>query len=102
MADKTPIPTELYNRLRYLGIIDESETRKQNVGNSNYASSGALIQPWTYILDHKLNYWEGDIIKRITRTKVEHGMTPAQARVLDLRKIQHICNELIRQITNDK
>lgn len=96
-VDTTPIPTELYKQLCHLGIIDETGVRTGNIGRSNYASSGALIQPWSYILDHKLNYWEGDIIKRVTRTKAEPGISKAESRILDLNKIKHICDELIRQ-----
>lgn len=61
-----------------------------NVGNSNYSKYN--IQPWQIITDYGLNYWDGDIIKRVLRTK------EGDSRRLDYEKIIHICKERIRQI----
>ena len=72
------------------------DTSTYNVGNSNYSKH--VIQPWSIILDWDLNYWDGDIIKRTLRTKIEPGMTPQEARKLDYEKIMHICQERINQI----
>ena len=70
--------------------------RDYNVGKSDYAKH--TIQPWDIILEYGLNYWDGDIIKRVLRTK------EGESRRLDYEKIIHICNERIRQIgaENDK
>ena len=35
---------EFENKLRYLGIVDDTGTRKGNVGTSDY--SEYIIQPW--------------------------------------------------------
>lgn len=64
--------------------------RDYNVGNSDYAKH--TIQPWDIILEYSLNYWDGDIVKRVLRTK------EGEARRLDYEKIIHICKERIRQI----
>ena len=64
--------------------------RDYNVGKSDYAKH--KIQPWDIILEYGLNYWDGDIIKRILRTK------EGESRRLDYEKIIHICKERIRQI----
>lgn len=64
--------------------------RDYNVGKSDYAKH--TIQPWDIILEYGLNYWDGDIIKRVLRTK------EGEARRLDYEKIIHICQERIRQI----
>lgn len=64
--------------------------RDYNVGKSDYAKH--TIQPWDIILEYGLNYWDGDIIKRVLRTK------EGEARRLDYEKIIHICKERIRQI----
>ena len=86
----TEIPTELYNRLDYLGLIP-SDVRSTHVGQSDYSSK--LIQPWTIFLDHPdLNYMECDIIKRVLRTNTR------DSRKQDLTKCKHIIDELIRQI----
>lgn len=64
--------------------------RDYNVGKSDYAKH--KIQPWDIILEYGLNYWDGDIVKRVLRTK------EGESRRLDYEKIIHICKERIRQI----
>lgn len=68
--------------------------RDYNVGKSDYAKH--TIQPWDIILEYGLNYWDGDIVKRVLRTK------EGEARRLDYEKIIHICQERIRQIDMDE
>jgi hypothetical protein len=77
---------------------DTPEHRDMNVGASNYAEHA--IQPWDIWLEYQLNPWDADIVKRIVRTKVEGGMEPDEARILDYEKIIHICQERISQIKN--
>lgn len=64
--------------------------RDCNVGKSDYAKHA--IQPWDTILEYGLNYWDGDIVKRVLRTK------EGESRRLDYEKIIHVCQERIRQI----
>lgn len=90
-----PIEESLYNRLDRLGMIP-NETRKTNVGNSNYAKH--LIQPWSIWIDYNLNAWDADIVKRVLRTKSEPGISEKEARIMDYNKIIHICKERIRQL----
>ena len=85
----------LYNRLNKLGMIP-NETRKTNIGNSNYAKH--LIQPWSIWIDYNLNAWDADIVKRVLRTKSEPGISEKEARIMDYNKIIHICKERIRQL----
>lgn len=89
------IEENLYNRLNKLGMIP-NETRKANVGNSNYAKH--LIQPWSIWIDYNLNAWDADIVKRVLRTKAEPGISEKEARIMDYNKIIHICKERIRQL----
>ena len=89
------IEENLYNRLNKLGMIP-NETRKANVGNSNYAKH--LIQPWSIWMDYNLNAWDADIVKRVLRTKSEPGISEIEARIMDYNKIIHICKERIRQL----
>ena len=97
MEQTKEISKELYDKLEMLGIVDTSDVRKDNVGQSNYAEH--TIQPWSIWLDYKnLTPWDADIIKRILRTKDDKSMTPEQQRVMDYNKIIHICRERIRQI----
>ena len=89
------IDDNLGKKLMELGIIPDS-TRKDNVGTSNYAEH--IIQPWSIWLDYDLNPWDADIVKRVLRTKVEPGITAKENRILDYRKIIHVCEERLRQL----
>lgn len=90
---------EFENKLRYLGIVDDTGTRKSNVGTSNYSEH--IIQPWSIWLDYNLDPWDADIIKRVLRTKAEPCMSVTEARIVDYAKIIHICKEKIRQLKNE-
>jgi hypothetical protein len=85
------ISSDEYNRLKYLGLIDSTE-RATNVGDSNYSTH--VIQPWSIWLDYpELTPWDHDIIKRVLRTKT------TDSRELDYKKIIHICEERLRQLS---
>lgn len=88
------ISDELYNRLKYLGIIPDGlrPTRDHNVGQSDYSTH--TIQPWSVWIDWNLDPWDADIVKRICRHK--EGESPT----LDYEKIIHICQEKLRQLSN--
>lgn len=83
---------DLYQKLKYLGIIP-SEERSYNIGNSDY--SRHVIQPWSIWIDWNLNPWDADIIKRVLRTK------EGDSRISDYEKIIHICTERIRQLKSE-
>lgn len=89
------ISDELYDKLEYLGII-QNEVRSHNVGKSNYSEHS--IQPYSIWLDWDLNPFDADIVKRVLRTKKEGGMSLNKSRKMDYEKIIHICQERIRQI----
>ena len=93
-SPQVKIDWDLYQRLKYLGIINienGSEVRSHNIGTSNYSKH--TIQPWSIWLDYpELTSWDHDIIKRILRTK------KGESRILDYSKIIHICEERLRQI----
>ncbi len=92
---KITIDWELYQNLKKLGIIhSEVDSRSFNVGASDYSKH--IIQPWSIIQEYNLNYWDGDIIKRVLRTK------SGESRELDYEKIIHICRERIRQINENR
>ena len=87
---------EFIKELNRLGIIP-NEIRKDNVGESNYSKH--IIQPWSIWMDYNLNPWDADIVKRVLRTKNEPGFTETESRIKDYRKIIHICQERIRQLS---
>lgn len=85
---------EAAKKANYLTYEEFKSTNKNvrsyNVGSSDYAKH--KIQPWDVWLDHLLNPWEADIVKRVIRRK------KGQNRREDFEKIIHIAQELIRQI----
>lgn len=84
------ISDELYDKLKYLGIIP-NDTRSYNVGESNYSKH--IIQPWSIWLDYpELTSFDHDIIKRVLRIKT------GENRETDYLKIIHICRERLRQL----
>lgn len=89
------IDKSLAEQLEYLGILTDS-VREFNIGTSNYCEH--VIQPWSIWLDYDLDPWDADIIKRVLRTKIEPGKSKKESRILDYKKIQHICSEKIRQL----
>lgn len=88
------INDELYQKLYYLGVINDSQDdiRSNNVGNSDYSKH--IIQPWSVWLDWNLNPWDADIVKRICRHK------DGEDDKIKYEKIIHICKERLRQINN--
>ena len=92
------IDDALAKRLMFLGIIGDS-SREYNIGNSDYSKH--VIQPWSIWLDYDLDPWDADIVKRVLRTKIEPGLSIDESRILDYKKIMHICEEKIRQLSKD-
>ena len=88
------ISSELYERLKYLGIVESDKIRSYNVGKSDY--SDRVIQPWSVWLDWNLNPWDADIVKRICRHK------EGENEIQKYEKIKHICEERLRQISLKK
>lgn len=88
------INDELYQKLYYLGVINDSQDniRNNNVGASDYSKH--IIQPWSVWLDWNLNPWDADIVKRICRNK------NGEDDKIKYEKIIHICKERLRQINN--
>jgi len=56
------------------------------VGGIHY--KGQAIQPWDYIAANKLGYFEGNIVKYVSRWRDKGG-------VEDLRKARHYLEKLI-------
>ena len=87
---------ELIKYLTKIGIFP-TEERKTNVGVSDYSKH--VIQPWSIQIDYNLNPWDADIFKKVLRTKNEPGFTETESRIKDYKKIIHICQERIRQLS---
>ncbi len=66
---------------------EQSVLQKQHGGNHYKVLP---IQPWEYIEANKLDFWEGNVIKYITRYKNKNGIE-------DLEKAQHYIEYLIER-----
>lgn len=64
----------------------ESEANKDQVGGKHY--KGYAIQPWDYVVANKLDYFQGSIIKYVTRWRDKAG-------VQDLEKAMHFLQKYI-------
>lgn len=64
-----------------------------NVGKSDYSKH--TIQPWDIWKEYNLNPWDADIVKRVLRTK------EGEARTLDYKKIIHICEYRISELSKE-
>ena len=63
-----------------------SEANKTQVAGSHYKQKS--IQPWDYIAANELGYFEGNIVKYVSRWRDKGGVD-------DLRKAQHYLQKLI-------
>lgn len=63
-----------------------SEANKIQVAGSHY--KGKTIQPWDFIAANELGYFEGNIVKYVSRWRDKGGVD-------DLRKAQHYLQKLI-------
>lgn len=63
-----------------------SEANKTQIAGSHYKSK--TIQPWDYIASNELGYFEGNIVKYVSRWRDKGGVD-------DLRKAQHYLQKLI-------
>ena len=63
-----------------------SEANKVQVAGNHY--KGKTIQPWDYIAANELGYFEGNIVKYVSRWRDKGGID-------DLRKARHYLDKLI-------
>lgn len=68
-----------------------SANEKQE-GGTHYKS--LKIQPWDYIAANKLGYFEGCVIKYVTRHEAKAGLE-------DLKKARHFLDKLIEMKENE-
>ena len=64
--------------------VSTSGTRQ--VGGNHYRKNG--IQPWDYVVAHDFDFWQGNILKYITRWRDKGG-------VEDLKKARHYLDKYI-------
>lgn len=71
-----------------------NDVRSYNCGASDYSKH--KFQSWSFWILFRLNPWDADLTKRVLRIKKTDG------RLLDYRKMKHICLERIRQFQNNE
>ena len=75
---------ESYKQQAQLG----AKANEQQVGGAHYADKA--IQPWDYIVANKMDYFEGNALKYLTRWKEKDG-------VKDLKKAIHYLEKIIER-----
>ncbi len=87
-APPAPPPAAEPERLtpeEYMARIG-SDTNAIQIGGDHYKSKG--IQPWDYIAANDLDYFQGNVVKYVTRFREKNG-------IQDLEKAQHYLQKLI-------
>lgn len=85
----------IFDKRRNKNMNELNDVRSYNIGASNY-SQNHKYQPWDFWILFRLNPWDGDITKRVLRKK------STDPRILDYKKMKHICLERIRQFQNNE
>lgn len=82
-------------QIQVRGIEPRTDTaaNRHQVGGGHYKDRP--IQPWDYVAANGLGFFEGNIIKYVTRWREKHG-------VEDLRKARHYLDKLIELETQGK
>ena len=65
---------------------------EQQIGGNHYRQMA--IQPWDYIAANNLGFFEGNIVRYVSRWRAKNG-------VEDLRKAKHMIDKLIEIETNN-
>lgn len=65
---------------------------QQQIGGQHYRQTP--IQPWDYIAAQNLGFFEGNVVKYVTRWRAKNGVD-------DLRKARHYLDKLIELETAD-
>ena len=69
-------------------IFDEAFPQQRQEGGNHYKLK---IQPWTFITENNLSYFQGNVIKYVVRYLKKNGIE-------DLNKIKHYCDLEIDRI----
>lgn len=72
-----------------------NDTLKMQVGGDHYMEHGNM-QPWVIIDHYKLNYWEGNALKYLLRSK------DPKKRAEDLRKAAHYLEHQAQRVEAGK
>jgi hypothetical protein len=86
LDSKNYIVNELFCFISCLFEGNEMSANDTQVGGNHYAKQE--IQTWDYIAANEIGYFEGNVIKYVSRWKQKGGIE-------DLRKAQHYLSKLI-------
>lgn len=70
----------------YMDQLARDNANDRQVAGDHY--KGKAIQPWDYIASNKLGYFEGNVVKYVSRWRDKGG-------VADLEKARHYLDKLI-------
>jgi hypothetical protein len=67
-------------------VVKDADPNSRQVGGDHY--KGKVVQPWDFIAANGLGFFEGNVVKYVTRWKDKGG-------VQDLHKARHYLDKLI-------
>jgi hypothetical protein len=67
-------------------VVKDADPNSRQVGGDHY--KGKTVQPWDFIAANELGFFEGNVVKYVTRWKDKGG-------VQDLHKARHYLDKLI-------
>lgn len=67
-------------------VVKDADPNSRQVGGDHY--KGKTVQPWDFIAANGLGFFEGNVVKYVTRWKDKGG-------VQDLHKARHYLDKLI-------
>ena len=83
---------DLVSRLLAKKVADDDKATEKQIGGDHYLKH--TIQPWEIIDDYMLDFYEGNVLKYLLRTKGD--------RVEDLQKAKHYLEKLIELESGDE
>ena len=62
------------------------------------------IEPITYIMRNRFEFWRGNIVKYASRAgyKLYEGKTQVESEIIDLEKVQRYCQMRINQLNGEE
>lgn len=79
--------------MTYKNIFNKMFPQNRQVGGNHYKEY--KIQPYKFISENNLSFFQGNVIKYVLRYLHKNG-------IQDLEKIKHYCDLEILKINNDK
>jgi hypothetical protein len=98
-VDAKPVVTNTSRR----GDMKYVTARPEDIVNEPSHYARYAIQPKTFIMRNKLEFWRGNIVKYACRAgfKLYEGKNAVESEIIDLEKAINYCQSRIKQLNGD-